>query len=310
MMEKPRGFSRSEAILARNLLRERPTETLIPTSSSTSFAKRARARAGLARCSRCVPERSRKASSMDTGSTRGVSACMRARTARPATRVLLHVRRDNHGVRAGLQGLEHRHRRAHAVGAGDVAGGRDDAALAAADDHRLVGERRVVPLFHRGEEGIAIDMGDGEGVSLRVGEEARRAAGIAAPGGRLRLPQAVAAEGCGGGHQNSPAGDRTARAAMIRSGFRPSEPGDVDEKRFVRGDIIEDARRGSRGRRRLRGCVSGCRPVRSRKRPEALVVGGDEGEGADGEGRRAVLDRWLCAARMLGRFAFRQRVHR
>ena len=63
-------------------------------------------------------------------------------------------------VRAELARLEHRHGRADAEGARHVAAGRDDAALAAADDHRLVGERRVVALLDRGVEGVAIDMRD------------------------------------------------------------------------------------------------------------------------------------------------------
>ena len=98
--------------------------------------------AGGAPCSRSVPERSRKASSIESGSTSGVSSCISARTSRPTRHVFLHVRRDDDGVRAGFQRLEHRHGRAHAADAGDVAGGRHHAALAAADDDRLVGERR------------------------------------------------------------------------------------------------------------------------------------------------------------------------
>ena len=41
-----------------------------------------------------------------------------------------------------------------------VAGGRDHAALAAADDQRLVGERRIVALLDGGVERVAIDMRD------------------------------------------------------------------------------------------------------------------------------------------------------
>ena len=48
--------------------------------------------------------------------------------------IFLHVGPDDDGVRAQRQRLEHRHRRAHAEGARDVAGGGDHAALAAADD--------------------------------------------------------------------------------------------------------------------------------------------------------------------------------
>ena len=45
---------------------------------------------------------------------------------------------------------------------GDVAGGGDDAAAAAADDDRAVGEAGIVALLHRGVEGVAVEMGDGE----------------------------------------------------------------------------------------------------------------------------------------------------
>src|SRR5919197_1123194 len=82
---KPRGLSRSEAILARNLLTDSPTDTVIPMSRSTSRAEGKR--------------------------------------------------------------LEHRHRRAHPKGAGNIAGSRNHAALAAADDDGLVGEIRIVALL-------------------------------------------------------------------------------------------------------------------------------------------------------------------
>ena len=44
---------------------------MIPISLSTRRAKRASVKAGLARCRRSVPERSRNASSIETGSTSG-----------------------------------------------------------------------------------------------------------------------------------------------------------------------------------------------------------------------------------------------
>ena len=83
---KPRGLSRSEAILARNLLGARPTEAVIPSSVSIRFWRPARSAAGGARCSRSVPERSRKASSSDSGSTSGVSSSIIARIARLTSR--------------------------------------------------------------------------------------------------------------------------------------------------------------------------------------------------------------------------------
>ena len=53
------------------------------SASSTLRASLASASAGLARCSDSVPERSMKASSMESGSTSGVSASIIARTSRP-----------------------------------------------------------------------------------------------------------------------------------------------------------------------------------------------------------------------------------
>ena len=44
--EKPRGLSRSEAILARNLLWLRPTETVMPISFSMRLTRRAMLSAG------------------------------------------------------------------------------------------------------------------------------------------------------------------------------------------------------------------------------------------------------------------------
>ena len=85
MTEKPRGLARSEAIFARNLLGASPIDTVMPTSASTRRANRASVRAGLPWWTRSVPVRSRKASSMETGSTAGVSSSISSRTARPAT---------------------------------------------------------------------------------------------------------------------------------------------------------------------------------------------------------------------------------
>ena len=120
-------------------------------------------------CSASVPDRSSTASSIDSGCTSGVSASISARTCARGGDVLRHVRLDHHGVRAGRQRLEHRHGAAHAVGARDVAGGRDHAALAAADDHRPGQQLRPVALLHRGVEGVAVDMRDGQREQLGMG---------------------------------------------------------------------------------------------------------------------------------------------
>ena len=55
----------------------------MPRSRSTSRAKRASTLAALMPCSRSVPVRSRKASSIDSGSTSGVKSNIALRTARP-----------------------------------------------------------------------------------------------------------------------------------------------------------------------------------------------------------------------------------
>ncbi len=72
------------------------------------------------------------------------------------------------GVGAEFQGFEHGHGAVDAGEAGDVAGGADDAAGAAADNHRAMGEVGPVAFFDAGVEGVAIDMGDGEGEELGV----------------------------------------------------------------------------------------------------------------------------------------------
>ncbi len=69
--------------------------------------------------------------------------------------VFFHVGLDHDRLRAGRKRLEHRHCRAHAVNAGDVTSRRDDAALAAADNHWLVGKLRIVPLLDGGVKRIA-----------------------------------------------------------------------------------------------------------------------------------------------------------
>ncbi len=55
----------------------------MPISFSTAWAKRASTSAGGRPCSFSVPARSRNASSMESGSTSGVSACIMVRTWRP-----------------------------------------------------------------------------------------------------------------------------------------------------------------------------------------------------------------------------------
>src|SRR5262249_58341998 len=86
--------------------------------------------------------------------------------------VLGHVRLHDLGLRAALQRLEHRHRRANAEAAGDVAGRHNHAASTGVpDDQRLAGELRAVALFDRGIEGVAVDVGNAELFEFRVGDE-------------------------------------------------------------------------------------------------------------------------------------------
>lgn len=81
-----------------------------------------------------------------------------------------------------------------AEGARDVAGRRDDAAPPAADDHGPIGEFRSVALFDRRVEGVAIDMGNGEGIERGMAEQARRPAAWAARPAGGDIVEAVPAE--------------------------------------------------------------------------------------------------------------------
>ena len=83
MTKKPSGLSRSDAIFARDLVLLRPIETEIPMSRLISCCRRCNASAGVARCSFCVPARSRKASSIESGCTSGVSESIFSRTCCP-----------------------------------------------------------------------------------------------------------------------------------------------------------------------------------------------------------------------------------
>ena len=168
------------------------------SSVSTRLANRARTSAGGRLVKRPVPVRSRKASSIESGSTSGVSASiMRADLPRDGD-VLLHVRRHDDRVGTEPLGREHRHRRMHAVLPGDVAAGRDHPARAAADDQRLVGELGMVALLDRGVERVAVDVRDRETEQLLMSDQPRRAAGRAARRRPLGLERrrTVAAKDC------------------------------------------------------------------------------------------------------------------
>src|SRR5581483_1123219 len=137
----------------------------------------------------------------------------------PHARIFAHVRPHHDGVGAAAQGFEHRHRRSHAVGPRHIAGGGDDAALAAADNHRFIGNRRVIAFLDGGVEGVAIDMRDGERPDLAVAQQARRATARAALRGVRYISQAVAAEPAHGSSRSQSALPSAARARTTCSGL-------------------------------------------------------------------------------------------
>ncbi len=124
MTEKPRGFCRSEATFARICNRRARRRRLCRSPSrcaariSPAFAPADRDAA--ARCRR-VPERLVDRKRLNE---RRQFLHRRADLA-PDLDVFLHVGADDHRLRAGLQGLEHRHGRPDAMNAGNIAGGRD-----------------------------------------------------------------------------------------------------------------------------------------------------------------------------------------
>src|SRR5690606_18929966 len=105
-----------------------------------------------------------------------------------------HVGLHHHGIGTGFERLEHWHGRAHAADARHIAGGADDAALAAADDERFVAQFGMIALLDRGIEGVAIEMRDAECVNLVMKDETRPAADGTAGGALCRLGEAVAAK--------------------------------------------------------------------------------------------------------------------
>ncbi len=170
---KPRGLSRPAAIFAISRLAASPMDTVTPTVASTSRANRASTTAGGAPCSACgagqikhrlvdrqrlQQRRQRRHHGADLPSDCDVFG---------------EVRPDHHRVGTRLQRLEHRHRAAHAINPGDVAGGGDHAAHAAADDDRPCRKLRPVALLHAGVERVAIDMRDGQVEQLGMPHDAR-----------------------------------------------------------------------------------------------------------------------------------------
>src|SRR5208282_4916089 len=176
---KPRGLSRSEASLARSLLSLNPIDTVMPSSASTRRASAARSWAGHAPRSFSVPESSRNASSIDNGSTSGVSRSIAAHRASYLA-IFCHVRPDHDRIRAGGQRLEHRHRRAHTIEARYVAAGEHHTAGTTADDDGAFAEVGPVTLLDRSVKSVAIDMSYRQGVECGVADLAGRTAITAA----------------------------------------------------------------------------------------------------------------------------------
>ena len=74
----------------------------------------------------------------------------------------VHAGGNDDGIGAELERLKHWHGRPHAANARDIAGCRDNATAASADNHGFGSKRWVVALFNGGIEGIAIHVGDAE----------------------------------------------------------------------------------------------------------------------------------------------------
>jgi hypothetical protein len=108
--------------------------------------------------------------------------------------IFRHVGRNHDRGRTQRQRLEHRHRRAHAKRPGDVARRRYHAALAAADDDRLVGDIWIVAFLDGGVERVAIDVGQRQRRQCRVANQARRAACAASPGCNVEIAEAIPAK--------------------------------------------------------------------------------------------------------------------
>ena len=243
MMAKPRGLSRSEAILARNLLCERPTETVMPSSASMRDCRRARRTAG----GRVV--QALGAGEVEEGLVERERLDQRGQLEHHGAdgagdlEVALHPGRHHHRLGAELQRLEHRHGGADALDAGDVAGGGDDAAAAAADDDRAVAQARVVALLDRGIEGVAVEMGDGRGCGARGGPGCGGCGRPgSAPGPRRRPGSRGRGSGRGPSRQHSrrpgAAGGRTVAASSGAGQDSPLKPAGNRRLLAVRDRIL------------------------------------------------------------------------
>src|SRR5690606_21519116 len=104
----------------------------------------------------------------------------------------------------------------------EVTGRGDDAAPAAANDQRLVGQRRIVTFLNCCVKGIAIDMRNGERIEALVAEQARGTAVSAARHSGRRVAETIAAEsGCHGASRSQSGPLSAFRARSISSGGMP-----------------------------------------------------------------------------------------
>jgi hypothetical protein len=120
-----------------------------------------------------VPPRSRKASSIDNGSTSGVSRSISARTARPTSRYFAMSDRITTASAQAASALNIGVVERHAVESRDVAAGEHDTTGTAVDDDRPINEVWPVTLLDRGIKGVAIDVGDRQSVECGMADLAR-----------------------------------------------------------------------------------------------------------------------------------------
>ena len=141
----------------------------------------------------------------------------------PDLNVFRHVWLDHHGIGTASLGFEHRHCRVNAVSAGHIACGGDHATLAAADDDRLVGKRRVITLFDGGVECVAIDVSNAERGCVRMAYQSRRPTGWTAHRVIVGVGEAIPTEihGTSPSHVSPP---RTTRPLSMSEGSRPASP--------------------------------------------------------------------------------------
>ena len=194
-----------------------PTEAVSPPVTSGLAARSSsatRVTVGTSRSGRSARARSTKASSRESGSTRGETA--RSALHHPLARLAVGVEAaaEERRVRAARPGLAGRHRRADAVLARLVGRGRHHAPAADAADHdRLAAQRRLVALLDGGEEGVEVEVQDG-----RVGPHAAQRTAPRRPGPARRRP---AARPQARSAARSSTGARVAGVEPARAGIAP-----------------------------------------------------------------------------------------